>query len=100
MTPEITEPNDQVYEPVPPVAEYVPVDALLPYVNVKVESPVTITAVGVSVTAVEESELPPFVTALIRMVYPVPLVRPVMISGEAVVPEALVVKVPPLFVEY
>ena len=60
------------------------------------ESPVTVIDVGVSVTAVEESPAPALVVARSRMVYPVPLVRPVRINGEAVVPVGRSVNAPPL----
>ena len=63
------------------------------------ESPETEIAVGVSVTAVDVSELPAFVTARRRMVYPVPLVRPVKVIGDAVVPVGLLVQAP-LLAEY
>ena len=59
----------------------------------------TETAVGVSVIAVDVSELPAFVTARNRMVYPVPLVSPVNVIGEAVVPVGLLVQAP-LLAEY
>ncbi len=58
------EESEKVYGPVPPVAEYVPVEAELPNVVVSVESPVTTIAVGIPVTAVDESELPADETAL------------------------------------
>ena len=62
------DPNDQVKELVPPDAEYAEVDAEDPYVRVRVESPVTTIAVGVSVTAVDESPAPALVVARRRMV--------------------------------
>ena len=58
------------------------------------ESPETEIAVGVSVTAVDESELPAFVTARSLIVYPVPLDRPVKVIGEAVVPVGRLVHAP------
>ncbi len=62
------DPSDQVKELVPPDAEYAEVEAEDPYVRVRVESPVTVMDVGVSVTAVDESPAPALVVARRRMV--------------------------------
>ena len=64
------------------------------------EPPETTTAVGIALTAVEESPLPAAFIARSRTGYEVPLVKPVMVSGEVVETGERVVQFAPLLVEY
>ncbi len=64
------------------------------------DPPATITAVGVALTAVDESPLPAAFTARILTGYDVPFVRPVIVIGDVVATGERVVQLVPLLVEY
>ena len=72
----------------------------LPYVVEIFEPPATVTAFGVAVIEVDESEVPTALTALIRTWYEIPLVKPEMVNGVDVSSGNLVVQATPLLVEY
>ena len=70
-----------------------------PYVVEIFDPPETVTAFGVAVIEVDESEFPTALTARKRTVYEVPLVNPEIVKGEEVSTGDLVVHALPLFVE-
>jgi hypothetical protein len=89
-----------VYGPTPPVDVKAVELSDLPKVVEIFDPPATVTAFGVAVIEVDESEFPTVLTALIRTWYEVPLVKPEIVSGVEVSTGERAVQFEPLFVDH
>lgn len=100
VTPVGVEERVNEYGPVPPLAVNCEEEAEPPCVIEILDPPATTTAVGVALTAVDESPEPAALIARNRTGYVVPFERPVITKGEVVAIGDRVVQVEPLLSEY
>ena len=88
-----------MYEDTPPEVVNEAELAGTPYVVEIFVPPATVTAVGVAVIAVDESDVPTALTALIRIWYEVPLLNPEIVKGDEISVGDLDVQLDPLLDE-